>query len=57
MSDYKLYLLDSTGRIAFALDFEGADDQAAIAEAAKHLHRSAVEIWHRTRLVARLEKQ
>jgi hypothetical protein len=54
MAWYRVYLLDATGRIESARDFESPDDAAAIAEA----HRGYVaagapgyELWQGRRLV------
>jgi len=54
MSDCKIYLLDSRGRIAFAYDFGGASDEAALKEGKQYAAGSPVEVWQRTRLVGRI---
>lgn len=56
MADYKIYLLDSTGRISLAFDFDGPNEQSAVEEAKRYADGSDVEIWRRTQLVARIEK-
>ena len=56
MQDYKIYILDQKGRIALAYDFEGADDQSAVEESKKHSDNSDIEIWQRSRLVARISQ-
>lgn len=56
MSGYKLYVLDSERRIKLAYDFHGADDAAALEESKKHSGEGAIEIWEKSRLVARIER-
>jgi len=52
---YRLYLLDSVGRIHRpAIEIMAADDDSAVEQAAAH-GESAMELWHRERLVQRLE--
>ena len=54
MHDYKIYILDQTGHIILAYDFEGPDDLSALDESKKHSDKSSVEIWQQSRLVARI---
>ena len=55
MPDYRLYCLDGDGHIGMADWLDAADDDQAI-ERAHRLRPDAYrcEIWHKTRLVARL---
>ena len=55
MPDYKIYILDHS-HIVRAYDFEGPDDQSALEESKKHSGKSAVEIWHRAQLIARIDQ-
>ena len=55
MSDYRIYCLDGAGHIGFA-DWIGAEtDDEAISQA-RRLKADAIicEVWHKERLVARL---
>jgi hypothetical protein len=56
MQDYSIYLLDERGRVSLAFDFHGIDDLAALDESGKHSDKNAVEIWQRSRLVARIDQ-
>jgi hypothetical protein len=57
-SQYRLYCLDQRGRISLAEWIDAADDEDAIRHA-QLLKRDGrkCEVWHGTRLVARLEAQ
>lgn len=55
MSDYRLYCLDGAGRIQLAEWIEAASDEQAISQARElKLDAKRCEIWHKDRLVARL---
>jgi hypothetical protein len=54
MRSYRLYLLDSCGHIYSARDIACEDDQAARNEAEKASTKSDVEVWERSRLVAKI---
>lgn len=56
MQDYKIYILDKAGHIVLAYDFHGSDDKAAMEESKKHSNKTAVEIWQRSRLIARIDQ-
>lgn len=56
MADYKLYRLDGTGQIAGAPEvIQAPTDRQAIAAARELRYRTTAELWHGTRLVARIE--
>lgn len=54
MSDYRLYYLDSAGRIARREDLECEDDTQAIREAAARGAGLQVELWQRGRMIQKL---
>ena len=54
MLHYKIYILDRNHRIVLAYDFQGRDDVAALEESRKHSDKSAIEIWEKSRLVAKI---
>lgn len=56
MPEYRLYCLDSAGKIHFAENFEAADDEQAVAKACE-LKNGATkcEVWDRNRFVASLD--
>lgn len=54
MCDYRIYLLDQTGHIHLGYDFQGGDDLSALVESKKYSRNSGIEIWQRSRLVARI---
>ena len=56
MHRYRIYLLDSHNLIANAYDFEGADDLSALDKANQIRESQAAEIWDRTRVVARIDR-
>lgn len=56
MHEYKIYLLDGHNHILSARGFEGPDDLSALDKASTFTHADVVEIWQRTRLVARIAK-
>ena len=55
MRDYRLYCLDGGGRIGFAQWIRANNDEDAVDEA-RRMTPDALqcEVWHRTRLVAKL---
>lgn len=54
--DYKVYVLDGAGRISSPpVVIECVDDQDAIQKAKEYLDGATVEIWHDTKLIAKLE--
>jgi hypothetical protein len=53
MPDYRLYHLDSQGRIAKAEDFEADDDEAARLVAGILSPRQEWELWCEARIVER----
>jgi hypothetical protein len=55
MPHYRLYRLHVNNYIMQALDFDGADDEAAVDEAIRIDHAAIVEIWCGVRRVARVE--
>jgi|tagenome__1003787_1003787.scaffolds.fasta_scaffold19228574_1 hypothetical protein len=57
MSSYRIYFLDLSGRIAGAENHDCADDADAIATATTLLNdHPDIEIWHQTRVVAKLNR-
>ena len=54
MADYRLYLLNATGRIQTAMEFEAANDEGALRHAKGQRDGRAVELWSRARVVAKL---
>jgi hypothetical protein len=53
MPDYRFYPIKIDGHISGpALNFDVADDDAAVKEASKLLDGNDIEIWQGTRLVA-----
>jgi hypothetical protein len=53
MRYYRLYFLNSAGRIQQALDMECVDDDAAIEEASPKADGRDMELWNRDRIVHR----
>ena len=55
MTDYRLYLLDASGHIRHAVEFECTDDKEALTLAEEHRrkrrHVHAMELWQRARLI------
>lgn len=52
MAYYRLYFLDSAGRIRDVVEMECVDDAAALQAATPHLGKGqALELWNRERLV------
>jgi hypothetical protein len=58
MPDYRLYCLDGAGRISLAEWITAETDEEAI-EKAREMDHGAIkcEIWHRRRLVKKLNAQ
>lgn len=54
MKHYRIYSLDTGGRIAAAQDIEFTDDSDALDWAQKARHREDMEIWQGSRLVAKI---
>lgn len=55
MSDYRINILDPSGRIRLAYDFRGRDDLSALHESKKY-RTSGIEIWEGARQVARIDQ-
>ncbi len=43
--DYRLFVLDSAGRIASAEDWSCASDVEAVERASRHVHAFGAELW------------
>jgi hypothetical protein len=60
MSQYRCYLINITGRIHKAIDFEAATDEEAVIRAKEYLVREsaygAVEVWQRNRFIDRVHR-
>ena len=55
MGEYRLYCINEAGRFAKSHDIEAASDEEAI-EAARAMKLPVLcELWHRDRMVAKLE--
>jgi len=54
MTHYRLYLLDGDNHIRRAFDLDCADDDEAVKTAETYVDGHAVELWEKTRKVARL---
>ena len=54
MRDYKIYVLDREEHVVLTYNFKGLDDASALEESKKHSDKTALEIWERTRFVARV---
>ena len=57
MNEYRIYILDQTGRINLAYNFIGPDYHSALDESKRNCNNSAIEIWQEARLVARMGKK
>jgi hypothetical protein len=58
MADYRIYCLDGAGQIGLADWIEADTDEAAIAEARRLKPEANIcEIWHKDRLVARVDHE
>ena len=55
MAHYRAYQIGPDGRIKSGADLDCADDTEAIEAADQLVGDCAVELWHDTRMVARLE--
>ena len=55
MTDYRLYCLDSFGKITTAEWITAPDDQEAVARARALDKQVSCELWQRDRFVARIE--
>lgn len=56
MADYRFYCMNSGGHIGSADWIQAETDEAAIAQARRlNLSAQRCEIWHKTRLIARLD--
>jgi hypothetical protein len=55
MPNYRLYRLDTNDRIMDALEFEGPNDDAAVAEAVRVDHAAVIEIWSGARKVGSVD--
>lgn len=54
MTGYRLYFLDREGHIQDAVEWECADDDAAMELAAERLDGRPVELWSGKRVVAKI---
>jgi len=54
MSGYRAYRLTADGHVAQRIDLEAQDDDAALAEARKHVDECVIELWKLDRLLRRL---
>ena len=54
MAHYRLYLLDDDNHIRKAVILDCPDDTAALVTAKSYVDGCAVELWEKTRQVARL---
>jgi hypothetical protein len=55
VANYRAYQIGPDGHIQQGVDLDCADDAEAIEAAGKLVGELAVELWHDTRMVARLE--
>jgi hypothetical protein len=55
VANYRLYQIGPDGRIKSGVDLDCADDAGAIEAADRLVGEFAVELWHDTRMVVRLE--
>ena len=56
MKHYRVYSLDSAGRIALAQEVECRDDLDALGWAEKATGHDGLEVWDGSRLVARIKQ-
>jgi hypothetical protein len=56
MSDYRINILDPSGRIRLAFDLPCRDDLPALDEAKKYYRANGIEIWQGPRQVARIDR-
>ena len=56
MAYYRLYRINDLNHIVSVIECEAADDLTALDEARNYCGNCEVEIWERSRLVARLAK-
>ena len=57
MADYRLYFLNTEGRIRHALEFQCADDDEAGKLVQDHADGRAMELWCGSRCVAKYDAQ
>jgi hypothetical protein len=55
MAVYRAYPVDAHGRIQKRIDFEAADDAAALERARQYVDGHDVEVWQLGRSVGKLE--
>jgi hypothetical protein len=55
MPEYRLYVVGTHRNILSRVEFECADDAAAIEVAKEHIEANDIELWHRDRLVAKFD--
>ncbi len=55
MLEYRLYFLNSTGRIMRREEFVSPDDAQALAHAKQFVDGLALELWSGTRVVGRFD--
>ncbi|ARQ00323.1 hypothetical protein [Pseudorhodoplanes sinuspersici] len=56
MRDYRAYPIGNDGHVLPPTVITAEDDRAAIAQTKAILNEKPIEVWDRSRLVARLEK-
>lgn len=57
LSDYCVYLLDENRQVTFSQDIEAANDEEAVLKARQMaVQSSRCEVWHRYRLVAKIDQ-
>jgi len=54
MDGYRAYTLDAQGHVLSRLEFEAADDAAALAHARQRMTDHDVEVWQLQRMIGRL---
>jgi hypothetical protein len=55
MPEYRAYIVGSDGHFERAIEFECADDDAAMRQAERLIDGHDVELWQRARKVARFD--
>ena len=55
--DYRAYIVSENGHFVGVHEIEAPDDDAALQEAKRYVDGLAIEVWHRERYVARIERK
>jgi hypothetical protein len=55
MAEYRAYPLDAQGHVRNRIDFEAADDAAALKHARQYVDGHDIEVWQLKRLIGKLE--